>query len=176
VSPRKLRLVPEADIRSLAPRCFRISWPRGQSKGNGSNPVDGAQTTSRKGGAAVPSGALDKCLDQGHDGPWCIFLTEVPGFGKLDDGAIWPDSPEIDDLHVGRDGPVLHADREHGGLRLEILEQGTRQARKRSLRATRRAIPKNLSCSRDGTCVSLASEQLLSDLINPQGWCSSRRW
>jgi NAD(P)-dependent dehydrogenase (short-subunit alcohol dehydrogenase family) len=43
-------------------------------------------------------------------------------------------------------------------------------------RATRRAIPKNLSCSRDGTCVSLASEQLLSDLINPQGWCSSRRW
>jgi len=35
---------------------------------------------------------------------------------------------------------------------------------------------KNLSCSRDGTCVSLASEQLLSDLINPHGWCSSRRW
>jgi hypothetical protein len=25
-------------------------------------------------------------------------------------------------------------------------------------------------------CVSLASEQILPDLINPQGWCSSRRW
>ena len=86
--------------------------------------MDRAQTTSRKGGAAVPSGALDKCLDQGHDGPWCVFLTEVPGFGKLDDGAIRPDAPEIGDLHVGRDGPVLHADREHSGFRLEIVEQG----------------------------------------------------
>ena len=35
---------------------------------------------------------------------------------------------------------------------------------------------KNLSCSRDGTGVSLASEQNLPDLTKSQGWRSSRRW
>ena len=55
VRPQKVNRQSDASKRSamchkptsvLAPKCFRISWPRGQSKCNGGNPADRAQSTS----------------------------------------------------------------------------------------------------------------------------------
>jgi hypothetical protein len=49
------------------------------------------------------------------------------------------------------------------------IERMTTAEREAFIAGNSSRVQKNLSCSRNGTRVSLASEQILPDLINPQG-------